>query len=120
MFSLQGRDTRSDFLAYIGLSIAFVFLGAIIVFGLSSIFGPATLEPDAGPSVLAGIALVLLVVSVTVIRILSTCRRFRDIDSSPWLALLMLIPVVNAITTIALMFIPSARGHSPEDAARVF
>ncbi len=119
MFSFQGRDNRADFLAYIGLSILFVMVGAVGVVGVSSITSPGSLEPDASPPVFAVALLGVLILAILVIRFLSTARRFRDLESSPWLALLIFVPVINFIVLVALMFIPG-KGVTPEDAARVF
>ena len=120
MFSLQGRDTRGDFLAYIGLSILLVLVGTLVIAGVSSVAAPGSMEPGASPPVFAGLLIVALVLVVFVVRILSTARRFRDIGASPWLTLLMLVPLINFITMVALMFVPGKPGPSPEETARVF
>lgn len=120
VLSFQGRDTRLDYLASIGMSVAFLLVGFLILIGLGKAFAPATLEPGGEPPLLAVIALVLLFAAVAAMRVLSTCRRFRDMGRSPWLTLLMIVPGVNPITGLALLFIPSAQGQSPHEAANVF
>jgi len=120
MFSFQGWDTRLDYLASIGMSVAFLLVGVLLVFGLSKVLAPASMEPDGEPTLLAVIALVSVFVAIVAMRVLSTCRRFRDMGRSPWLTLLMIIPGVNLITGIALLFVPSAPGQSPYEAANVF
>ena len=120
MFSLQGRDTRGDFLAYIGLSILFILVGTLVIGGLASIMPSDSLEADAPPPAFAVILVLMLILTIIVVRVLSTARRFRDIGASPWLTLLMLVPLVNFITTIALVFVPGKSGASPQETAGVF
>ena len=65
------------------MSVAFLLVGVLLVFGLSKVLAPASMEPDGEPTLLAVIALVSVFVAIVAMRVLSTCRRFRDMGRSP-------------------------------------
>lgn len=120
MFSFQGRDTRADFLSYMGLSIAFLMAGVFAVFSFADTSTPGSPEDDAPLGVVPVVVLGVMILAVAVVRILSTCRRFRDAGRTPWLTLLVFIPGVNGLLMLALLFIPSSPDRTAEDAARMF
>lgn len=101
VFSFQGRDTRADYLSYIGLSALFVMASGGLVIAITEGTGTGGSDEE--------LVLLALVIAVTaVIRVLSSCRRFRDMGRSPWLTLLYLVPLINLIVLWALLFAPSA------------
>jgi len=49
MFSFQGWDSRLDYLASIGMSVAFLLVGVLLVFGLSKVLAPASMSLMENP-----------------------------------------------------------------------
>ena len=72
MFSFQGWDSRLDYLASIGMSVAFLLVGVLLVFGLSKVLAPASMEPDGEPT--------LACCHSPGLRVCSHCRNARPLD----------------------------------------
>jgi uncharacterized membrane protein YhaH (DUF805 family) len=94
IFAIHGRIGRLRYLAY-GWAVMFVAWCAVAIIAamLSAVLG--------GAGALLGIALYVPAVGVSLIMVK---RRLNDLDHSGWLSLLMLVPLVNFIFGLYLMF----------------
>lgn len=100
-FSLSGRLGR---LRYLGYCFGIALLGyigiAISVFLMMVVFGE-----DAG-MVLAIIVGIAVYVAILVFTIGYMVRRLHDLDHSGWFSLLILVPIVNLLLALYLLFAP--------------
>jgi len=99
VFSASGRIGR---LRYIGYTIGLPWLILIVAGFAGGLLGKAT-DPAVGVVI---IAVCYLLALVTVV--LLTIQRAHDFDKSGWLALVMIIPLVNFI----FWFIPGTDGEN--------
>ena len=102
IFSFSGRIGRLRYLGYgLGFAILFQFINGLLA---ASVI--AWLEPS-GLSDTVGIALTMTgPVAVLFISMMFTAKRLHDVDWNGWLSLLMLIPIVNLILGLVLVFMP--------------
>ena len=108
VFSFSGRIGRMRYLAY-SFGISFLLM-AIVTF-VTAFAG--AMGADAGNSVMGMVGIGLLVLVYIVVIVLSVGfarRRFNDLDRSGWWLLTFLIPVVNLLASIYLIFFPGADG----------
>ncbi len=101
-FSPKGRFGR---LSYIAWAISFTFLAALVVGAVGGGFAAMRAEAQAGSGFLLLAQLVM-----TVVVALFAIRRLHDINASGWWALLMLVPVVNGIFGLVLLFKAGSEG----------
>lgn len=89
IFSTSGRIGRIRYIGYsLGISILLIFLGALL--------GTVTF----------GIGMIVAQIAIIVIGIMLTIQRCHDFNTSGWLSILSLIPLVNLI----FWFIPGTDG----------
>jgi uncharacterized membrane protein YhaH (DUF805 family) len=100
IFSASGRIGR---VRYIGYSVGLPFL-IMLVFGAVGGFIGAAANAPAVVAVLVGIGYVL----TFVLMFLLTIQRSHDFDTTGWLSLLVLIPLVNLV----FWFIPGTDGDN--------
>jgi len=104
LFSLSGRIGRVRYLAYgIGAGLLMLPL-AVLLMGVGFLTGAA-----AGPDAAAGGGLlgVLLLYGLSfAITLVLARRRLNDMGKTGWLGLLMLVPLVNVIVGLWLLFGP--------------
>lgn len=105
LFSASGRIGR---VRYIGWSVGLWILSFVLLFTIRAI---ATRLGHHG-----GGAVSLLVFAVNfglvVVAILFAIQRIHDFDISGWLAVLLIVPIVNFFFAIALMVIPGTDGSN--------
>jgi uncharacterized membrane protein YhaH (DUF805 family) len=99
IFTSRGRIGRLRYIAY---STGVPFLIMLVVGVVSGILGSAT-----GNAAFGGL-LVIGYVAVMVVAILLTIQRCHDMDKSGWLALLLVVPLVNFI----FWFVPGTDGEN--------
>jgi uncharacterized membrane protein YhaH (DUF805 family) len=97
IFSASGRLGR---LRYIGYS-----MGMMLVFSI--VFGIAVAATASNPALLAVVAIAGYAAMI-VVSFLLTIQRAHDMNSSGWLALVILIPLVN----ILFWFVPGTDGEN--------
>jgi uncharacterized membrane protein YhaH (DUF805 family) len=99
IYSASGRIGRARYIAYtLGLSILFgVFVAAV-----------AAVLGAIGMAAVAGIVTVLLYVGLLIWMVMLTMQRAHDFNTTGWLSILMLIPLVNFI----FWFIPGTDGEN--------
>ena len=97
-FSFDGRLNRMRYFAY---SVGFT----IIVFFAAAILGIVAAIPVIGPIIMV-IGLIAIFVASFVFSLACGVRRLHDMDMSGWLWLLLLVPLVNFIWALMMMFMP--------------
>jgi uncharacterized membrane protein YhaH (DUF805 family) len=105
LFSTGGRIGR---VRYIGWSVGLWILSFVLLFIIGAI--AAGLGHRGG----GGVSLLVLAayVGVGVVSILFAIQRIHDFDISGWLAVLLIVPIVNLFFAIALMVIPGTDGSN--------
>lgn len=104
VFTHQGRIGRLRYLAY-SLAPTLLMLPVFMIAGvLAGMMGSGDQDPMASGIflVIAGAAYLFIIV----FSFIFAKRRFNDMDQSGWLSLLMLIPLVNLIVGLVLIFAP--------------
>jgi len=108
MFAVNGRIGRLRYIAYTwGASILlYIALGI-----LAAIAIPVLMHGDDGPGG-ALIALFMIVVYVPAFAIgfIYAKRRLNDLDQTGWMSLLLIIPLVNFVFALYLVFAPGTDG----------
>ena len=107
----RGRLGRMRFLVY---SFA-VGLAANVIMGiLQAIFGVAAMDPDtmASGALPAGMMVVMLLVMIPmlIINLFITIKRLHDLNMSGWWVLLFLVPLLNVLFGLYLLFAPGTDG----------
>lgn len=99
MWALNGRIGRVQYLAYsFVVSLLLIFVLSI----LTAVLSPMFVQPETGFFV-TGIAFYLLMFAVGFVY---ARRRLHDLGKSGWLSLLILLPLVNLIFGLYLLFAP--------------
>jgi len=94
IFSVSGRIGRARYIGYtMGLSFLIMLLGGLA----GALLGP-----------LGNVAVVVAWLAVLVLSMMLTVQRCHDFDTTGWLSLLALIPLVNLI----FWFIPGTDGRN--------
>ena len=100
-FSLTSRIGRARFLAYnIGLMLLALVPGLLC--GVALVFSPR----------LGGLLMLVLELALLVMSISLMVRRLHDLDKSGWWALLAIVPLVNLIFLLYLIFAPGTVGEN--------
>jgi uncharacterized membrane protein YhaH (DUF805 family) len=105
VFSGRGRLGRLRYLAY---SVGFGLLANVITAGLLAALGPMG---QSGGTAALGIS-VLVAIFVLVVSFFLVIQRLHDMNASGWLSLLILVPIVNAIVVLVLLFMPGTQGEN--------
>jgi uncharacterized membrane protein YhaH (DUF805 family) len=101
-FTFAGRLGR---LQFFGFSVIWALSGAVV-----ALVSGIDFESSADPS-LGGILFALVFFLVALVASLSyAVRRFHDFDKSGWWVLLYLVPVVNFVMGLILLFAPGTPG----------
>jgi uncharacterized membrane protein YhaH (DUF805 family) len=99
IYSAAGRIGRARYIAYtLGISILFGVVVAAVAGGLGA----------AGFGAVAAIATIVLYLGLIVWMFLLTIQRAHDFNTTGWLSILMLVPLVNLI----FWFIPGTDGEN--------
>jgi uncharacterized membrane protein YhaH (DUF805 family)/Tfp pilus assembly major pilin PilA len=103
IFSASGRLGRVRYLGYsIGLSLLIAIAMGILVGAATAAGGSESAVAIAGLIGIAGY------IAILAIQFLLAIQRAHDFDTSGWLALLVVVPLVNLI----FLFIPGTRGEN--------
>ncbi|MEJ2508413.1 MAG: DUF805 domain-containing protein [Gammaproteobacteria bacterium] len=106
VFSTSGRLGRLRYLGY-GMAVNLVVWFAVMLLGLV-----ASLIPSQATNIVVGIIGVGLYIAVIVVAFMLMIQRIHDFDTSGWLALLMLVPLVNVVFGLLLLFLPGTKGSN--------
>ena len=89
LFSVSGRIGRARYIVYlVGLSLLIIGLGALLSL------------------VTAGLAMIPAYIALLVMQFMLTIQRSHDFNTSGWLSILILVPLVNFM----FLFIPGTEG----------
>jgi uncharacterized membrane protein YhaH (DUF805 family) len=95
-FSPSGRFGR---LSYLSWATLVNFLLTIPIFLIAG--GISAMQEQAATG---GVLMIALQVVTVVVAILFSIRRFHDMNASGWWSVLMIVPLVNVITALVLLF----------------
>ena len=105
IFSFSGRIGRMRYLAYsFGLSFLVMFLVTFVT---------AFMSAAGGDGILGMLSMAVMIVAYVAVIFLSigfAKRRFNDLGRSGWWLLTFLIPLVNLLVSIYLLFFPGTDG----------
>ncbi len=116
IFSFNGRIGRLRYLAYNTGVNMLLFAIMIPIFGGTAMMAGG----DAGMSAMSGIGgivMILVYIATFAITIMFGKRRLNDLNRSGWFILLMIIPIINLILIIYLVFFGGTDGdndHGPK------
>lgn len=108
VFSFSGRLGRARYMAYSMVLMLLVWFGGGI---LAAIAIPAMASVDK--TIAGGVASLLLIAVygfLLVAMFALAIRRINDFDTSGWLSLLLLVPLLNFLFVLALWVIPGTQG----------
>ena len=108
IFSFSGRIVRMRYLAY-GFGISFLLM-ALVSFLTTMVGAMGGGIGDSSMGIVGMILFGLVYLAVIVLSIAFARRRFNDLNRSGWWLLLFLVPVVNLIVSIYLVFFPGTDG----------
>lgn len=107
----SGRIRRAYYLFYGTVVPWLILIGIGMVAGIISVIFVAL-----GLASVGGILVILLVavgyLGFVVLHCMSGLRRLHDINASGWLLLLLILPLVNLVLLIALLFVPGTKGEN--------
>ncbi len=111
IISFQGRIGRMRYLAY-SIGVSLVMMIAMMV--VMPLLGASMMMVgDGGPqgmSIVSMLFIGLFYVATIVFSVMFAKRRLNDLNRSGWWFLLFLVPVVNLLLAIYLIFFPGTQG----------
>jgi uncharacterized membrane protein YhaH (DUF805 family) len=107
IFSFNGRIGRMRYLAY-GIGLNILLMAAMIPLGGMT----ATMGGEAGMSMLGMVMVGLFYIATIAISIMFAKRRLNDLNRSGWWFLLFLVPIVNLLMAIYMVFFPGSDGDN--------
>lgn len=122
--SLSGRIGRMRYFVYAS-GLTFLFYLAIAIVGIvAAVLIPSLASAGAGgvetaPVMLIGLLAIVGFIAVLVMSWGYMVRRLNDFNASGWLSLLMLVPLVNLILGLVLIFKKGSQGENDYGAAPV-
>ena len=109
-FSIHGRLGRLRYLTFTWLS---TILLAFVCGFISAIAMPLISKIGFAQPIYLGIAAAILIyLPIIGASLIYTKRRLNDLDFSGWLGLLMLIPLLNILCGLYLLFAPGSSGNN--------
>ena len=112
IFSFNGRIGRMRYLAY---SIGVNFLLMLVMVPLAG--ASAFMGGDPSTSMIGMLGIGIFYVVTIVISVMFAKRRLNDLNRSGWWFLLFIIPIINLILAIYLIFFPGTSGNNNFGAA---
>ena len=103
VFSIAGRLGRLRYLAY-GFGIALV--GQLLLAMMGGM--GAALQNETG-SALSMVGIGVVYIAMIVVGIMLAVQRLHDLDKTGWLYLLILVPIVNIIFGLYMLFAPGSQ-----------
>jgi uncharacterized membrane protein YhaH (DUF805 family) len=101
IFSFKGRIGRMRYLAY-SIGLNFLLMAAMIPLGGAT----AAMGGEAEMSMIGILVIGIFYIATFVISIMFAKRRLNDLNRSGWWFLLFLIPLVNLVLAIYILFFP--------------
>jgi len=112
IFAVSGRIGRLRYMAYgFGVGIMLIFAVTFLAIMAGGLVGGLIGNPDRGDATAVGLGVTLLASAVYVaITIVYGKRRFNDLDRSGWWSLLLLVPYLQLLPLVYLVFFPGTDG----------
>ncbi len=110
IFSFKGRIGRLRYLAY-GVGIYLVFM--VIMMGVAVIVGMSMAA--GGESAMSAVVVILmgiLYIAMIVMSVMIAKRRLNDLNRSGWWFLLFIVPLINFVMAIYVIFFPGTEGSN--------
>jgi len=111
IFAFSGRIGRMRYLAY-GIGVNFLLMAVMIPLGGALGAGGGLMGGEAGMSMIAMLVIGIFYIATIVISVMFAKRRLNDLNRSGWWFLLFLIPLVNLILAIYILFFPGTDGDN--------
>jgi uncharacterized membrane protein YhaH (DUF805 family) len=109
IIAFNGRIGRMRYLAYsIGASFVLMLVTMPLI-GMSAFTG-AAMGGEAGMSMMAMLGMAAYYIGAIVISVMYAKRRLNDLNRSGWWFLLFIVPIVNLLLVIYLLFFPGTDG----------
>ena len=109
--AFNGRIGRLRYLAYsIGASFVLMLVTMPLI-GMSAFTG-AAMGGEAGMSMMAMLGMAVYYIGAIVISVMYAKRRLNDLNRSGWWFLLFIVPIVNLLFWIYLVFFPGTEGSN--------
>ncbi len=110
-YSVNGRIGRLRFLAY-SAAMGMVLYVAFLVFSLLGVGLLSATNGNAFASIIFGIIILVLAVGYIYATFAPAIRRFNDTNHTGWLSLLLLVPYLNVLVLLFLVFMPGTDGFN--------
>jgi uncharacterized membrane protein YhaH (DUF805 family) len=107
ILSFSGRIGRMRYLAY-GIGLNFLLMAIMIPLGGAT----AAMGGEAGMSMIGMLVIGIFYVATIAVSVMFAKRRLNDLNRSGWWFLLFLIPIVNLLMAIYLVFFPGSDGSN--------
>lgn len=104
IFSFSGRIGRLRYLAY-GVGVQILLMLILIPVG-----GLSMADPGGQMTMLGIVGIGVFYIAAIVFSVMFAKRRLNDLNRSGWWFLLFIIPIVNLLMAIYLVFFPGTRG----------
>lgn len=102
--SPKGRLGR---VRYLGYSMVISFIAMIAIFAIGGI--ASVIGGGSGSTVLTVLGIIVYLVMLPCSFILMI-KRFHDMNRTGWLSLALIVPVVNIVLGLMLLFVPGTKG----------
>jgi uncharacterized membrane protein YhaH (DUF805 family) len=103
IFSFSGRIGRMRYLAY-GIGLNILLMAVMIPLGGMT----ASMGGEAGMSMIGMVVIGIFYLATVIVSIMFAKRRLNDLNRSGWWFLLFLVPIVNLLMAIYLVFFPGS------------
>jgi len=104
LFSASGRIGRARYMAFSFVLMTLVFIPLAIIGGILG----ATMSTDAGAGAL--LLAVPFYIALFAISFIEARRRFHDLNQTSWLFVTLIIPFINILASLYLIFWPGTKG----------
>ena len=105
-FTFQGRIGRLRYFVY-GSVVAVILYTLLTVFAIAA---PAVLSDTQATNLVVIPVTLLVMLGLTLSTVAFGKRRLNDLGFSGWWILLMLLPLVNLVLAVVLLFVPGTKG----------
>ena len=110
VFTFNGRIGRLRYLAY---SVGTSFLLMLAMMVLMPLLGVSTMVAgETGGSIVGVIAMLVIYGAMLVLSVMFAKRRLNDLNRTGWWFVLFIVPIVNLLLTIYLIFFPGSEGSN--------
>lgn len=112
IFSFNGRIGRLRYLAYnTGLNLVLTAI-MIPLLGASGMMAAGGGDMSAMTGGIGGVAVILFYIATIVISVMFGKRRLNDLNRSGWFILLFIIPIINLLLIIYMIFFSGTDGDN--------